>query len=52
MIVPDTKENLSKCICMKCLTYVQCMKDKKEGLFYAKGKSACEVEEEECDCVD
>ena len=52
MIVPDTKENFEKCICMKCPTYIQCMKDKNEGLFCARGKSACEVEEEECDCVD
>jgi hypothetical protein len=52
MIVSDTKENLEKCICKECPSYTQCMRDKNGGLFCARGKSSCEVEEEECICVD
>lgn len=50
MPVPDTKENMEKCICMDCPTYSSCMSDKKEGLFCAKGKSGCTVEKKECIC--
>jgi len=49
--VPDTQENLQKCICGECPSYNQCMKDKMEGLYCAKGKSACEFEKIGCLCV-
>ena len=52
MIVPDTSDNREKCICPKCPTYSDCMKDKGEVLFCAKGKTGCEIEEDECICED
>jgi hypothetical protein len=50
--VPDTKENMMKCVCMRCPTYQQsdCPKSKMEGLFCAKGQSSCELEEKGCIC--
>lgn len=51
MIVPDTKENQDKCICSDCSTYNQCMGDNQEGLFCARGNTSCEIEEDECLCV-
>ena len=50
MKVPDTEENLMKCICMQCPTYNMCMKDKMEGLFCSRGKSTCELKELGCIC--
>jgi hypothetical protein len=50
-MVPDTQENLEKCICKDCPTYNQCMKEKGGGLFCARGRTDCEIEEDECDCV-
>ncbi|KPJ89471.1 MAG: hypothetical protein AMS17_01770 [Spirochaetes bacterium DG_61] len=50
MTVPDTKENMDKCICKDCPTYNQCMRDSTEGLFCAKGKSDCDVEDDDCVC--
>lgn len=52
MQVPDTPENMAKCICMKCPTHNQCMKDNMEGLFCAKGKATCELEKISCICGD
>ena len=49
--VPDTQENMVKCICGGCPSYDQCMKDKMEGLFCAKGKSTCEVNRQGCVCM-
>jgi len=48
--VPDTSENLQKCICGGCPSYNQCMKDKMEGLFCAREKSTCEVVKNGCLC--
>ena len=50
MKVPDSQENLMKCICGQCPTYNQCMKDKMEGLFCARGKSSCDIEKKGCIC--
>lgn len=50
MKVPDTQENLMKCICGKCPTYTNCMKDKMEGLFCGREKSSCDVEKAGCIC--
>ena len=50
MKVPDTKENLMKCICMNCPTHNQCMKDKMHGLFCARGKTDCTLERTGCLC--
>lgn len=50
MKVPDTRENLMKCICGNCPTHNQCMKDGMEGLFCARGKSSCEFEKMGCIC--
>ena len=48
--VPDTQENMMKCICGSCPTHDQCMKDKMEGLFCARGKSTCPVTRSGCIC--
>lgn len=48
--VPDTQENLEKCACRGCPTHDQCMKDKMEGLFCARGKSTCKVKRSGCFC--
>lgn len=50
--VADTQENMMKCICGKCPTYiaVDCPKSKMEGLYCAKGKTACELQELGCIC--
>ena len=50
MSVPNTKENLEKCICKSCPTYSACMSDSKEALFCAVGKSGCTVNQEDCLC--
>lgn len=51
MIVPDTKGNIQKCICLDCPTYNTCMKEKGEGLYCAKGKTDCKIDDEdECLC--
>ncbi|MBU1670862.1 MAG: DUF2769 domain-containing protein [Actinobacteria bacterium] len=51
MPVPDTQENMMKCICMTCPTHNQCMKEKMEGFFCAKGKATCEFEKVSCVCA-
>ncbi|MCJ7472557.1 MAG: DUF2769 domain-containing protein [Actinobacteria bacterium] len=50
MKVPDTQENLMKCICGSCPSHNQCMKDKMQGLFCAREKSDCEIEKKGCIC--
>ena len=50
MPVPETKENMEKCICNSCTTYDSCIKGKKEGLFCATGKSNCVIKKRECMC--
>ncbi len=50
MKVPDTKENLMKCICMNCPTHTQEMKDKMQGMFCARGKSGLKFERKGCLC--
>jgi ferredoxin-NADP reductase len=50
LIVPDTQENLMKCICGQCLTYNQCMKDKIEGLYCVRKDSDCDIEIMGCIC--
>jgi len=52
MPVPNTKENMDKCICKDCPSYNQCMSDGREGLFCAVGKSKCEIKKENCICED
>ena len=51
MTVPDTQENMTKCLCVKCPTYNMCMKDKMERLFCSKGKSTCVLREMGCICT-
>ena len=52
MKFPNTKENMMKCIFMKCPTYNMCMKDKMEGMFCSAGKSSCELKQTGCICTD
>jgi len=48
--VPDTEETLKKCICGGCPTHNQCMKEKMQGLFCARGKTDCEITKNGCIC--
>jgi hypothetical protein len=50
MLVPNTSENLKKCICMDCPTFEKSLKDVDGGLFCAQGKAEGNVEEDECLC--
>lgn len=50
MKVPNTGENLKKCLCPSCPSYTECMKSGMEGLFCARGKSACELDRLGCIC--
>ena len=50
MKVPDTQENLMKCICGSCPSHNKCMKDKMQGLFCAREKSDCKIEKKGCIC--
>jgi hypothetical protein len=48
--VPDNEETLKKCIGSGCPSYDDCMRGKTEGLYCARGKSACEVSRNGCVC--
>ncbi|MFC2165867.1 DUF2769 domain-containing protein [Acidobacteriota bacterium] len=48
--VPNTEENMEKCICDDCPSYNQCMKDKDEGFYCAEDKSTCEFDKNGCLC--
>jgi hypothetical protein len=48
--VADTPENMQKCICGGCPSHNQCMKEKKQGLFCAAGKTDCELAKNGCLC--
>jgi hypothetical protein len=48
--VNDSQENFGKCICGQCPSYDECMKDKSEGLYCARGKSSCKFEKKGCLC--
>jgi hypothetical protein len=48
--VPDTEENLKKCLCGGCPTYNECMKGKMEGIFCARAKSDCDLTKDGCLC--
>jgi len=48
--VPDTQENVTKCICADCPSYNDCMRDKNEILYCAREKSACDVSRKGCLC--
>ena len=50
MSVPNTNENMEKCICKNCPTYDSCMGEKNELFFCAAGKSGCKVNKNECIC--
>lgn len=48
--VADSEENMKKCICGGCPSYNDCMKEKMQGLFCARGKTDCETERKGCIC--
>lgn len=48
--VPDNEDTLKKCICGGCPSHDACMRDKKEALYCARGKSGCEVPHNGCLC--
>lgn len=48
--VPDTKENEQKCACPMCPTFTECMKNKGERLYCAKGSTRCALKRLGCVC--
>jgi hypothetical protein len=50
MKVPDTKDNVEKCICANCPSYNDCMKQGMEGLYCARGKTDCDLKRQGCVC--
>jgi hypothetical protein len=50
MKVPDTENNVKKCICANCPSYNECMKEGMEGLYCARGMSDCAVKRKGCTC--
>lgn len=48
--IPDTPENVNKCICGGCPSYDDCMRENDEMLYCARKKSACEVPRNGCLC--
>jgi hypothetical protein len=48
--VPDTQENVQKCICGGCPSYDQCMREKDEILYCARERSNCEISKNGCLC--
>lgn len=50
--VAENNENMQKCICGKCPSYNDCMKEKIEGLYCSAevGKSNCKFEKKGCIC--
>jgi aldose sugar dehydrogenase len=48
--VPDTKENLDRCLCKGCPSYNTCMKVGMQRLFCSRGKTPCEFERQGCFC--
>jgi len=41
---------MSRCICGKCPTYGECMKERRETLYCALGKTSCAVTRKACLC--
>lgn len=50
MGVPNTPENMKRCVCGDCPTYDACMGAAMEGLFCSRGVSACDVRRQGCIC--
>lgn len=50
MPVLNNDENASKCVCPKCPSFNECMKEKNEVLYCARGKTGCEVPKKGCLC--
>ena len=48
--VPDTEENDKRCLCPKCHTYNDCMRNKNELIYCSRGNTECKFEEIDCLC--
>jgi hypothetical protein len=48
--VPNTQENVDKCVCRVCPSYSDCMKENDEILYCARKKSTCDVARKGCKC--
>ena len=50
--VLDNEENMAKCVCPRCPTYLQsdCPKNKAEILYCVQGKTGCGLTERGCIC--
>lgn len=49
-VVPDTEENVKRCLCPGCSTYNLCMKNNKDTLFCSRGKTECNFKNKGCPC--
>jgi aldose sugar dehydrogenase len=49
--VPNTEQNAQKCLCPECPVYNECMEEKDELFFCARGKATCEFEKWGCKCA-
>jgi glucose/arabinose dehydrogenase len=49
-MVPYTKENADRCLCPGCPTLNECMRNRNQHLFCARGKTECELERKGCLC--
>lgn len=50
MEVLNNSENAERCICPNCPTYNDCMKEKEQKLFCARGETECSPEKQGCIC--
>lgn len=50
MKVDNSQENYNLCICGTCPTHNECMTQKKEKLYCARGKTNCQLEQNGCLC--
>jgi len=51
MKVIDNQDNVAKCVCGNCPSYNDCMKEKGETLFCARGRAVCEFDKNGCICM-
>jgi hypothetical protein len=49
-MVEDSAENAASCICPKCPTYDECMREADDRLFCARGETSCEPTGRGCNC--
>jgi aldose sugar dehydrogenase len=50
IVVPNTDENIDRCLCPECPVFNDCMKENYENLFCSKGNTVCEFNKTGCNC--